>query len=160
MIQNLENFVSMAIQGTQVPMYTKHTLFLYFSDFSIFFIWKTKQRKTEKITKQKHVKQDKTMHKTRLTQNMKAKHISNAKTKTRKGKREKVIESLGAFFLLHLGRTFSFGKPLIRWWMGRIEIVQVWKEIKGFEKTSKRSKGGWKLILVSRHDHAIALLSG
>ena len=26
----------MAIQGTQVPMYTKHTLFLYFSDFSIF----------------------------------------------------------------------------------------------------------------------------
>ena len=35
-IQSLENFVSMAIQGTQVPMYTKHTLFLYFSDFSIF----------------------------------------------------------------------------------------------------------------------------
>ena len=26
----------MAIQGTQVPMYTKHTLFLYFSVFSIF----------------------------------------------------------------------------------------------------------------------------
>ena len=24
----------MAIQGTQVPMYTKHILFLYFSDFS------------------------------------------------------------------------------------------------------------------------------
>ena len=23
----------MAIQGTQVPMYTEHTLFLYFSDF-------------------------------------------------------------------------------------------------------------------------------
>ena len=40
----------MAIQGTHVPMYTKHTLFLYFSDFSkkIIFIWKTKQRKTEK----------------------------------------------------------------------------------------------------------------
>ena len=37
MIQSLENFVSMAIQGTQIPMYTKHTLFLYFSDFSIFF---------------------------------------------------------------------------------------------------------------------------
>ena len=34
-IQNLENFVSMAIQGTQVPKDTKHTLFLYFfSDFS------------------------------------------------------------------------------------------------------------------------------
>ena len=35
--QSLQNFVSMAIQGTQVPMYTKHTLFLYFFDFSIFF---------------------------------------------------------------------------------------------------------------------------
>jgi len=29
----------MAIQGTQVPMYTKHTLFLYFSDFSIFLFF-------------------------------------------------------------------------------------------------------------------------
>ena len=55
-----------------------------------------------------------TMHKTRLTQNTKAKHISNAKTKTRKGKREKVIESLGALFLPHLGRTFSLIKPLNR----------------------------------------------
>ena len=36
-IQSLENFVSLAIQGTQVPMYTKHTLFLYFSNFSNFF---------------------------------------------------------------------------------------------------------------------------
>ena len=33
----------MAIQGTQVPMYTKHTQFLYFSDFSIFKKKKTKQ---------------------------------------------------------------------------------------------------------------------
>ena len=41
----------MAIQGTQVSMYTKHTLFLYFSDFSKFFYifkWKTKQSKIEK----------------------------------------------------------------------------------------------------------------
>ena len=38
-IQSLENFVSMAIQGTQVPMDTKHTLFLYFSDFSIFYFF-------------------------------------------------------------------------------------------------------------------------
>ena len=29
----------MAIQGTQVPMYTKHTLFLYFSYFSILFLF-------------------------------------------------------------------------------------------------------------------------
>ena len=31
----------------------------------------------------------KAMHKTRLTQNMKAKHTSNAKTKTRREEREK-----------------------------------------------------------------------
>ena len=57
---------------------------------------------------------NRTMHKTRLTQNMKAKHTSNAKTKTRKGEREKVTESLKAFFLPHLGRTFPFSKPLIQ----------------------------------------------
>ena len=51
----------MAIQGTQVPMYTKRTLFLYFSDFSIFFIFLyQKQNKQKlKINKQKHVKQSK-----------------------------------------------------------------------------------------------------
>ena len=47
MIQNLEDFVSMAIQGTQVSMYTKHTLFLYFSDFSIFLYQKQNKTKTE-----------------------------------------------------------------------------------------------------------------
>ena len=56
---------------------------------------------------------NKAMHKTRLTQNTKAKHTSNAKTKTRKGESEKVTESLGAFFLSHLGKTFPFSKPLI-----------------------------------------------
>ena len=57
---------------------------------------------------------NKAMHETRLTQNMKAKHTSNAKTKTRRGEREKVTESLGALFLPHFGRTFPFSKPLIR----------------------------------------------
>ena len=49
MIQNLEDFVSMDIQGTQVPKYTKHTLFLYFPDFSIFFLnfYKEKQNKAK-----------------------------------------------------------------------------------------------------------------
>ena len=47
MIQSLENFVSMAMQGTQVLMYTKHTLFLYFSDFSIFFLIYKKQDKAK-----------------------------------------------------------------------------------------------------------------
>ena len=44
----------MAIQDTQVPMYTKHTLFLYFSDFSIFFFFmknKTKRNRKQKKTK-------------------------------------------------------------------------------------------------------------
>ena len=56
---------------------------------------------------------NKSMHKTRLTQNIKAKHTNNAKTRTRKGEREKVTKSLGVFFLLHLRRTFPFSKPLI-----------------------------------------------
>ena len=58
----------------------------------------------------------KTMHKTKLTQNKKAKHTSNAKTKTRKRKREReknVTKALRAFFLPQLGRTFPFSKPLI-----------------------------------------------
>ena len=57
-MQSLENFVSMAIQGTQVPMYTKHTMFLYFSYFSIFF-YEKQNKQNWKITKQKHVKQSK-----------------------------------------------------------------------------------------------------
>ena len=59
--QSLENFVSMYIQNTQVPMYTKHTLFLYFSDFSDFLIFNfyfyEKQNKVkQKINKKKYVK--------------------------------------------------------------------------------------------------------
>ena len=58
---------------------------------------------------------NKLKHKTKLTQNKKAKHTSNAKSKTMRGEREKVTKSLGAFFLPHLGRTFPFSKPLIQW---------------------------------------------
>ena len=59
----------MVIQGTQVPMYTKYTLFLYFSDFSIslFLYEKQNKAKIENKTKQKHVKQNKAKHKNRLT---------------------------------------------------------------------------------------------
>ena len=56
---------------------------------------------------------NKSMHKTRLTQNIKAKHTNNAKTRTRKGEREKVTKSLGVLFLPYFGRTFPFYKPLI-----------------------------------------------
>ena len=53
-IQSLENFVSKAIQDTQVPKYTKHTLFLYFSDFSVFFFYM--KNKIKKKTKNKQTK--------------------------------------------------------------------------------------------------------
>ena len=60
MIQSLENFVLMAIQGTQVPMYTKHILFLYFSDFKKKNLYeKQNKAKLKKKNKQKHVKQSK-----------------------------------------------------------------------------------------------------
>ena len=64
------------------------------------------------------------MHKIRLTQNNKAKHISNAKQRQEE-EREKVIESLGAIFLPQLGRTFPLNEPLNRQWGGGIETVHV-----------------------------------
>ena len=80
MIQSLENLVSMAIQGTQVPMYTKHTLFLYFFDFSIFLYEKQNKQKL-KINKQKHVIN--AMQKLDWLK-IKAKHTSNATNKNKK----------------------------------------------------------------------------
>ena len=65
MIQSLENFVSMAIQGTQVPMYTKHTLFLYFFDFSNFFLYEKKNKAKLKNNQTKidnHMKAERKMH--------------------------------------------------------------------------------------------------
>ena len=55
-IQILENFVSMAIQDTQVPMYTNTHCFCIFLIFHFFF--KEKHNKAKlKTNKQKHVKQ-------------------------------------------------------------------------------------------------------
>ena len=59
---------------------------------------------------------NKAKYKTRLTQNNKAKHTSNA-NKNKKGRereREEVIESLGAIFLPHLERTCPLSEPLNR----------------------------------------------
>ena len=53
---------------------------------------------------------NKAKHKTRLTENSKAKHTRNA-NKNKKIER-KVIESLGALFLPHFGGTFPLIKPL------------------------------------------------
>ena len=85
----------MTIEGTQVPMYTKHTLFLYFSDFSIFFFnFYMKKNKTEN-NKQKHVKKSKAKNQT--NSKIESTHISNANKNKKREK--KVIESLGALFL-------------------------------------------------------------
>ena len=78
----------MAIQGTQVPMYTKHTLFLYFSDFSIFIYLFLYEKQKAKLKKNNKNMLNTQSIKTRLTQNMKEKHIRNAHTKTRR-EREK-----------------------------------------------------------------------
>ena len=58
MTQSLENFVSTAIQGTQVPMYTKHIVFVFIYLFIVFLYQKQNKQKL-KINKQKHVKQNK-----------------------------------------------------------------------------------------------------
>ena len=58
----------MAIHGTQVPMYTKPTLFLYFSDFSnflILFLYEKKKQIKLKTTNKNMLR--KVKHKTRLT---------------------------------------------------------------------------------------------
>ena len=69
----------MAIQGTQVPMYTNTHSFCIFQFLFLFLYEKKKINQTEKkINKNKL---NKAMHKTRLTQNSKAKHTSNAKQK-------------------------------------------------------------------------------
>ena len=58
----------MAIQGTQVLMYTKHTLFLYFSDFSILFLFLyEKKNKQHRKKKQKKKKQNKKKNKKTTT---------------------------------------------------------------------------------------------
>ena len=56
-IQSLENFVSMAIQDTRVPMYTyTHCFYIFLINF--FFNEKQNKEKIEN-NKQKHVKQNK-----------------------------------------------------------------------------------------------------
>ena len=67
-IQSLENFVLMAIQGTQVPIYTNAHCFLYFSILFFIFYEKKNKTKPEKQLK-KNIKKH-TKHKTRLTQKL------------------------------------------------------------------------------------------
>ena len=71
----------MAIQRTQVPMYTKQTLFLY---FSIFFFFEKKINKTK--TNKNML--NKAKHKNQTNSKRKQKHTSYANT-NKKGEREK-----------------------------------------------------------------------
>ena len=136
----------MAIQSTQVPMYTNTHYFCIFMKNKINQNWKEKKKKK------------KVMHKTRLTQNKNKTHKLCKNRNTRREK--KVIKSLRAIFLPHPRRTFPLIKTLNWRWGGRIETVQVRKEHEGFENISKGSKRGWKLILVSWCNCVVALLSG
>ena len=85
----------MAIEGIQVPMYKStyyFCIFLIFQFFILFLYEKQNKEKLKKKNKNKNIL-NKAMHKNRLTQNNKAKHISDAKQKQEE-EREKVTESL------------------------------------------------------------------
>ena len=59
----------MAIQDTQLLIYTKPTLFLYFSEFSIFYFYEKQNKAKLKTNKQTNKNMlNKVKHKTRLTQ--------------------------------------------------------------------------------------------
>ena len=66
------------------------------------------KKKNWKVTKQKRVKQDKSMHKTRLTQNMEAKHTSNA---IKKKEKEKWLNNLESFSFHILEKPFHLANP-------------------------------------------------
>ena len=100
----------MTIQGTQVPMYTKHTLFCIFQ----FFYMKNKinQNWKEKKNKKK-LNKNKAMHKTRLSQNNKSKHTSNA-NKNKKRREKKWQNHLEPFSFHTLEEPFRLANP----WFG------------------------------------------
>ena len=54
----------MAIQGTQVPMYTKHTVFIFFWFSFLFLFWKQNKIKTKQPNKNRQTtwKHERKMH--------------------------------------------------------------------------------------------------
>ena len=102
----------MAIQGTQVPKYTKRTLFLYFSDFSKFFFKFYENHNKAKLKTNRQNMLNKAQYKNQT--DSKTRKLNTQVMHTQKEReREKVTKSLRAFFLPHLERTFPFGEPLI-----------------------------------------------
>ena len=125
-----------------------------------FFYMKNKKNNTEKKKKNDNNINNNMLSKTTKLDWLERRTTHSSYAKQKQEEREEVIESLGAIFLPHLGRTFSLRKPLNLWWRERIETIQVRKEHEGFKKISKKSKRGLKLILASKCYHAFALLSG
>ena len=102
MIQSLENFGSKVIQGTQVPMYTKHTLFLYFSNFSIFIFIFIRKKNKQKLKTNKNMLN-------------KAKHKTRYKSMRRKEERKRSIHGDNANVLTKEFKLFAvkrFGKQI------------------------------------------------
>ena len=81
-------------------------------------------------------------------------------TKNTKRTEKKWQNDLEPFSFHALEEPFLWVNPWIGGEGGRIETIQVQKEHEGFEKISKGSKKGWKLILVFWCDNVVALLSG
>ena len=79
----------MAVQGTQVPMYTNTHYFCIFLIFQKNFKFFMKNKIKQNCKQTNKNKLNKAKHKTRLTQNKKAKQTSNAQTK---GERERETE--------------------------------------------------------------------
>ena len=128
----------MVIQGTQVPMYTNtHYFCIFFFNFFIFiFIWKTKQTKTiKKINKNKLNKE---MHKTKLTQNNKAKHTSNAKQKYERERKNKQWNHLEPFFFHTLEKLFRLANP---WSGGEGEELKPFKFERNMRALRRSSRG-------------------
>ena len=132
-------------------MYTNTLCFCIFLIFFSIFLYE-KQNKPKLKRKKNKNKLNKVMHKTRLTQNNKAKHTSNA-NKNKKRREKKWQNHLESFSFHTLEEPFSLANP---WSSGEGEELKPFK----FERNMrKRSKRGWKLILISRRDHAIVLCS-
>ena len=101
----------MAIQGTQVPMYTKHTLFLYYFDFSILiFYFYEKQNKTK--LKNKQTKTCKTKQSMKLDWLKTRKHNTQVMHSKQEREREKKWPNhLEPFSFYTLEEPFRFANP-------------------------------------------------
>ena len=99
----------MTIQGKQVPMYTKHTLFLYFCDFSIFLY----EKQNWKVNRQKHVKQSNCIKLDWLKtwkQNTWVMHTQNKK-RERERERKMWLNHLELFSFHNLEEPFRLANP-------------------------------------------------